>query len=563
MADLTVGSYLLQRVRQLGVKTLFGVPGDYELAFLDLVPEADLEWAGNPNELCASYAADGYGRINGVGALVTTFGPGELSALCGVAGAYCEFVPVVHIVGYPSVKAQNAKAILHHTLGDGKFTAYHEMSKHISCATTVLNDASTAVSEIDRCLNAMMKYSQPVYIGIPTDTCFAKVSSATLKTPIVTSLEPNNEASENEVVTEIRKLLESKSNPIIIVDGGAVRHQVLPEVSQLIEVTPFPVFTTPMGKGAVDEKHPRFGGLYGGGGSLNEGIIKTVETSEAILWIGNYPSDFNTGEFSEEVKPDVTINFERFYVTIGPKKYDVKMKYVLQKLISSLKEKPLAVEKKAMPCSPLIETPPKQETAITQDWIWNEFGTFLKAGDLMITETGTSSTGMNATPLASGVSMYTQEVFGSIGYATGSAVGAAKAVKELSGKYKRFILVTGDGSLQLTVQAFSDLLRHDLKPIIFVINNGGYTVERTIHGLHAPYNDIPDWTYTGLLSVFGPGYKSKTYQVRTSKELQELFVDPTFNAAEVTQLVEVFMDKYDAPRAMRLAGAAVDKFNAS
>jgi len=102
---------------------------------LDLIPEAGLTWRGNPNELNAGnafdqiqlivgYAADGYARVNGVGAVVTTFGPGELSNICGIAGAYTEFVPVVHIVGYPTEAAQHGKNIMHHSLGevgDGKF----------------------------------------------------------------------------------------------------------------------------------------------------------------------------------------------------------------------------------------------------------------------------------------------------------------------------------------------------------------------------------------------------------------------------------------------------------
>jgi TPP-dependent 2-oxoacid decarboxylase len=76
------------------------------------------------NQLIAGYAADGYARVNGVGAVVTTFGPGELSNICGIAGAYTEFVPVVHIVGYPTEAAQHGKNIMHHSLGevgDGKF----------------------------------------------------------------------------------------------------------------------------------------------------------------------------------------------------------------------------------------------------------------------------------------------------------------------------------------------------------------------------------------------------------------------------------------------------------
>lgn len=118
-----VGSYVMERLGQLGLKSIFGVPGDYELTLLDLVAKAGLEWKGNPNELNAAYAADGYARIsNGIGALVTTYGPGELSALCGIAGSYCEYVPVLHIVGYPSVEIMKGHKIMHHSLGHGTFT---------------------------------------------------------------------------------------------------------------------------------------------------------------------------------------------------------------------------------------------------------------------------------------------------------------------------------------------------------------------------------------------------------------------------------------------------------
>lgn len=139
MPQIKIGDYLFQRLHQLGVRTVFGVPGgkkhdihvqlsiadsnrtDYELALLDLVTDNGLDWKGNPNELIASYAADGYARITGAAAFITTFGPGELSAYCGMAGHYCEFVPVCHIVGYPGVPAQKAHLLMHHSLGTGEF----------------------------------------------------------------------------------------------------------------------------------------------------------------------------------------------------------------------------------------------------------------------------------------------------------------------------------------------------------------------------------------------------------------------------------------------------------
>ena len=125
----TIGDYLLDRLVDCGIDRLFGVPGDYNLQFLDsVIAQQSLGWVGCANELNAAYAADGYARIKGAGALLTTYGVGELSALNGVAGSYAEHVPVLHIVGAPCTGAQQRGELLHHTLGDGDFSHFSRMS---------------------------------------------------------------------------------------------------------------------------------------------------------------------------------------------------------------------------------------------------------------------------------------------------------------------------------------------------------------------------------------------------------------------------------------------------
>lgn len=61
-----------------------------------------------------------------------------------------------------------------------------------------------------------------------------------------------------------------------------------------------------------------------------------------------------------------------------------------------------------------------------------------------------------------------------------------------------------------------------------MINNDGYTVERVIHGLNQPYNDIPMWKYAEALKFFGPDFKSESHLVRTPDELEKLLNDPEF-----------------------------------
>jgi len=451
--------------------------------------------------------------------------------------------------------------ILHHTLGDKKYDHFLNMSAQVSCAATVILDASKAAEEIDKTLNAMLYYSQPVYIGVPVDIAATKISSTSLKTRLVKELPPNDPATESSVVNEVISRIKASKSPIIISDGGAIRHQVTGEVAELIAVTKFPTFVTGMGKSSVDEQNPSFGGVYIGAATKPD-VKKVIESSDCVLWIGNYPSDFNTGEFSEHVDAAVTIDFQRFYIMIGEKRYEGNIKHILRALIIGLKSQAITSKLDKIPCTPYPSFEVSKAKEIKHEWIWQRFSTFIKPGDFIIPETGCAQSGITETYLPSGVSMFTQSVFGSIGFATGAAVGASIAAKESQVPFKRLILITGDGSLQLTIQAFSILARSGLSPIIFVLNNKGYTVERLIHGLHADYNNIPNWDYVTMLKAFAPEIESKSHKVSTATELDTLLSNEAFNNANFAQLVDVEMDPFDCPAGIKVIGASADKNNA-
>ncbi|KAK4186308.1 thiamine diphosphate-binding protein [Podospora australis] len=552
MPEVLVGEYLFLRLKELGIHTVFGVPGDFELALLDLIEPLGLKWVGAPNELVGAYAADGYARVNGMGALVTTFGPGELSALCGIGGAYCESVPILHIVGYPTVPAQKSGKILHHTLGDGKFDHYQRISSELSCATAVLDDPTTAPAEIDRVLTAMIYNSKPGYIGISEDIAYAKVSAEYLNTKIPRTLNPSAPDSEAATVTKIVSTLESAKAPVLIVDGGAARSDWGRHTDALIQALKIPFLTTGLGKGIADETSPYYHGVYGGEGSYPRDVINTVEQqADCILWLGNCPSDFNTGIFTEHLNHCTIIDLQRFSVKIGETKYDGRINHIipLLTLIFTDTHPPLA----QLPISPFRQILPialPESNKIEQDWLWSRLSSYLHPGDLVITETGTAQVGINSTRFPSGCHGWTQSVYGSIGYAAGASAGAAIAAKE-SGTYQRLVLITGEGSLQLTIQAFSMLNQgYGITPVVFVLNNSGYTIERYFCGWTAKYNDIPMWDYTALFKALTTG-TTKGFKVRTAGELDGLLDEKEFNEAEYPQCVEMMMDRFDAPAAMK------------
>jgi indolepyruvate decarboxylase len=121
----TVIEHVLSRLETLGISKVFGVAGDFAFPIEDAIVECDgIDWVGCCNELNAAYAADGYARTNGIAALNTTYGVGELSAIGAIAGAYSERVPVFHLVGMPNLPTQAAHTLVHHTLGNGEFDAH-------------------------------------------------------------------------------------------------------------------------------------------------------------------------------------------------------------------------------------------------------------------------------------------------------------------------------------------------------------------------------------------------------------------------------------------------------
>jgi pyruvate decarboxylase len=172
------------------------------------------------------YAADGYARVNGISALVTTFGVGELSAINAMAGAYSEYVPIVHIVGCPSTKNQKNGMLLHHTLGNGDFNVFKNMSVPISVAIAELSNPQTAAQLIDDAIEKCWVQSRPVYVWLPTDTVQKKVEGARLKTPLVLKFGANDEQAEEYATRVVLEHLKKAKSPMILVDGCAIRHRV-------------------------------------------------------------------------------------------------------------------------------------------------------------------------------------------------------------------------------------------------------------------------------------------------------------------------------------------------
>ncbi|CCH61361.1 hypothetical protein TBLA_0E03070 [Henningerozyma blattae CBS 6284] len=562
MSEITLGKYLFERLKQVNVNTIFGLPGDFNLALLDKIYEVPgMRWAGNANELNAAYAADGYARIKGMSCLITTFGVGELSALNGIAGSYAEHVGVLHVVGVPSTTSQAKKLLLHHTLGNGDFDVFHRMSTEISETTAMITDLSKAASQIDNCIRVTYTTQRPVYLGIPANMFDFTLPAKLLETPINMKLSPNNQESEDEVVETILRMVKGAKNPVIIADACCSRHNVKAETEKLIDATQFPAFTTPMGKGSINEHHPRFGGVYVGTLTRPE-VKKAVESADLILSVGALLSDFNTGTFSYDYETKNIVEFHSDHIKIKNATFQgVQMKFVLDRLIKEIGDYVKDYKPVPVPAGIPDNKPCPDETPLQQEWLWNQLGNFLQEGDIVLTETGTSAFGINHTKFPKNTYGINQVLWGSIGFTGGCVLGAAFAAEEIDPK-KRVHLFIGDGSLQLTVQEISTMIRWNLKPYLFVLNNNGYTIEKLIHGPTAQYNEIQGWDHLSILPTFG-ATDYEAIRVATIGEWNKLTTDDKFNKNSKIRMIEIMLPVMDAPSNLIAQGKLTEAINAA
>ncbi|GAA5934900.1 hypothetical protein JCM3775_001672 [Rhodotorula graminis] len=618
--EVYLGTYFLDRLAQLGVKCLFGVPGDFNLTFLDLVEEhPDVKWIGNTNELNASYAADGYARVKqaqlnqdregdqadskpgqaksgggkdktqggvrGLGALLTTQGVGELSAVNGIAGAYAERVPVIHLVGVASTKLQKSRAVLHHTLGDGLTNVFEQAHSGITCARAFLQKAEDAASEIDRILLAALTTARPAYLTLPTDLVFIPVDKKRLETPII----PDSVAFENKdvlptgkkvedetkkrlefVVKEIERLWEGAEDPIVLLDACAIRYGVGHLARDLVQATKVKFYTTPMGRTAIDEDPENgFGGVYVGEISDPE-VKEVVEKSDLVIMVGSLKSDFNTGEFSYPFSQEQVIELHSDSTLVQYAHYpDVSFHMLLPALAKALKPKSnVSQPPKHVGLSTKVPEGDKDEM-VTQKAFWPMMGAQLfKEGDIVVTETGTSNFGILGSALPKGTTSVSQVLWGSIGFANPATLGALLAAEE-SSTPRRTILFTGDGSIQLTIQEVATMVRLGLKPILVILNNNGYTIEKLIHGETASYNNIPSFDWQSMLSFFNapaPNFKplpTKSWLAETRGQLEDILTNDEFQKADKIQVLEVRMAPLDAPESLIKQGKLSAELNAA
>src|SRR6201987_3830638 len=489
--ETTVIQPVLSRLHDIGIKDVFGVAGDFAFPIDDAISSnRNLRWVGCCNELNAAYAADGYARTHGVAALCTTYGVGELSAICGVGGAYAEHVPVIHLVGMPASRVQAERRLVHHTLGNGEFGLFFRMAEPVVCAQAIMTPEN-CVAETERLIAAALYHRRPAYMAFPADYA---------NTPVIGKVAPaithaSDPAVLQAAVNAIVGALSASKTACILPGIIIARCGLRAEATAVVNASGLPFATMFMDKCVLDEEHPSYIGMYDGK-LMDEQIRAFVEGCDCVLGIGAMLTDFSSGAFTAQIHRSKSINIMHHSVRVGSAVYDsIAMKDVLVALAKKLQRR----EMRAPKVHGLGDPVGKPSDEIIVEYLYPRWQEMLRPGDLLVTETGTHSMGLAFAKMPKGSTFMNQTLWGAMGWATPAAFGVA-----LAAPGRRTILVTGEGSHQLTAQEVSQFHRFGLKPIIFSLNNDGYLIERLLtKDPESDYNDLAQWHYHKLPEALG------------------------------------------------------------
>ncbi len=564
----TVANYLKERLEQLGLEQMFGVAGNYTAPFLDTIledPESPIKISGNPNEICAGYAADAYARIKGIGALYVTYSVGAFSLLNTIAGPYTEQVPVVLINGAPTNKEnsveQNAGLMYSHTTGYNQVDIH--MFRPITAAAERITNAAQAIYQIDSALTALLAEKRPVYFEVAEDVwrtpCPRPVAALNNNGPSSVTVGEENEAAAATVAT-----LQKRGKCIFWAGIELQRYGLEGEFLALLDSVnacrpadaQIGFVTSALSKSVISERHPHFKGCV----TLTEDEIHSLVGDDGvIIGIGAWTIGKDTG--NQNIRSDGTILASQGGVLVGAKYYpSVTLPAYIQALQASFKAMPVADNQQRL--RPLAIARPTLKAAVANDVLgydsfFNQLNTWLNKDDVLVVDAGFPLIGAQSVEIAEAGGFIAQASWLAIGYSVAAATGVACARPD-----KRSVVVVGDGSFHETCQAVSDHVAYGQNTVVFVLANGIYGIEQYLvnpNPFREPpkdypnplqntvysYNTLPKWEFDKLAEAFGGEGRKAGSLAQLAAVMDEIRDAPTRNF-----VVEVTIPQTDVPESI-------------
>ena len=521
----TLGRTLLDALRDHGVRELFGIPGDFVLAFFKVIEESGvLPFYTLSHEPAVGFAADAAARFHGgLSAAVVTWGAGAFNLVNATAGAYAERVPVVVISGAPGVHERTSGFRLHHQ--SREVDTQTRIFREITCDHAVLDDPARAPHDIARVLRSAREQSLPVYLELPRDLVGTDVAPVMRLPP-----SPVHPDALAEAAAAILARLAAAARPCIMADVEIRRYGVEAKVADLARRLGIPVVTTFMGRGLMSGSNLVQGVYLGAAG--DPAITQMVEQSDGLLLLGVILSDTNFAVSVEKIDMRRTILVIDRQVRMGHSTYaDIPMDALVDALLARVPDAPprmLTIPAPAhFPAGLVADDTPlvPSDVATAVNDLFAAHGPLPIAsdiGDCLFTAMEIRQTDLVAPGYYAGM-----------GYGVPAGLGAAVA----SGA--RPLILVGDGAFQMTGFELGNCQRYGWDPIVIVFNNASWEMLRVFQPESA-FNDLSDWRFAEHAGPLG----GDGVRVRTRMELAAALAHAHATRGRF-QLIEVMLARGD------------------
>jgi TPP-dependent 2-oxoacid decarboxylase len=570
----TVSSFLVQQLYDLGVRHVFGVPGDYVLGFYQYLNESKkLMIINTCDEQGAGFAADAYARINGLGVVCITYCVGGLKVVNAAAQAYAEKSPLVIISGSPGITERIRNPLLHHKIRD--FDTQLEIFKHITVDSAVISDPMSATKVINRVLLAAMRYKRPVYLELPRDKVLTSLPLNGRKKEghaggqqitdinfISKNASPESDIdSLKEAINEAKEMIKFSRKPIIVAGVEIHRFGLQRAILTLIKKTGIPVVSTVLSKSVISENNPLYLGVYEGAMG-HEWVRRSVESSDCLVLLGAPMTDIDFSITPTPIDQSKAIYVTSERLSIKHHNFDnVYLNDFLNGLIEVTDYLTSAgrilgaseIEKIQLKHQPKIKQESNRQglarpehgndrrKKITVRYLFERLNLSVNNSTVVIADTGDSLFGSLDLTIHDQTEFLCPAYYLSMGFAVPAAIGAQLANSRL-----RPLVIVGDGAFQMTGMEVSTIARFGLNPIVVILNNEGYGTERPI--IDGPFNNLLPWDYSRIPQVIGYG---KGFVIESEEELDRAMFESEKIYDRELCLLDVRLDKHDGSAALR------------
>jgi indolepyruvate decarboxylase len=502
VTSLSIGQYLIRRLSDYGIRHVFGLPGDYVLAFYSMLEHSPLDLVNCTREDCAGFAADAYARVNGMGAVCVTYGVGGLSLANSIAGASAEKSPVVLISGAPGLGERANNPLLHHRVREWRTQL--EVFEKICAASREITDPATAFRDIDYLLDTAHRTKAPVYIELPRD--IVGVVPEHIR-PYVHPPRKSDPDALAEAVKEAAERLAEAKRPVIIAGIELHRYGLHADAVALAEASGIPIAATMLAKSVISEVHPLYIGLYEGAMGRRE-VTEFVEESDCLILLGTLLTDIDLGIFTAKLDPTRTIFATSDELRISHHHFHHVLLDDFIRGLAAARPRPPSRSLPPGPAAAAGAFTLVPDAPITTTRLVRRLDESLDDKTLVIADVGDALFAASELVIRGQTEFIAPAYYTSMGFAVPAAVGAKTARPDLT-----VIALVGDGAFQMTGMELSTVVRRGMALTVIVLDNKGYGTERLLH--EGSFNDINPWQYHLLPRVLGGG---TCYEVRTEGE---------------------------------------------